>query len=62
MKEIFLNIVDFVNAKESGGYFERFESRKKLSKYIKETGRIFPLKKAKKNLFLKWMLIEVTEL
>lgn len=60
LQGIYLNIVDYVRAKEAGGTFRRFGSPKELSNYIKKNrGKMFPRDEAKKNPILAWMLIRL---
>lgn len=60
LREKFVNIVDLVDACKTPGEKPRiFDSDKDLAKYIKRTGKIFPLDKARVNPLLSVFLIDV---
>jgi hypothetical protein len=61
MKKNNVNIVDLVDARNSNRVMDKgvFDSRGKLSKYIKESGKFYPLRAAKRNPLLKQFLIQV---
>lgn len=61
LKGTFVNIRDFVAAKEGDADADvrTFTSAKELSNYTRQSGKIFPLKIAKRNPILRWMLIEL---
>ncbi|KAK3722182.1 hypothetical protein LTR37_002615 [Vermiconidia calcicola] len=59
LKGIYVNIVDFVAAKQAGEEVHLFRSYKALQTYILRTGKVFPLKRAKQSPILNWMLIDV---
>jgi hypothetical protein len=51
--------VNFVQAKKTDSPVRTFGSAKALSNYTKGSAKVFPLKMAKRNPILKWMLIEL---
>lgn len=60
LQGIYLNIVDYVKAKEGGRAFRRFSSPRELSNYIKNNkSKMFPREEAKRNPILRWMLIRL---
>lgn len=60
LKGIYINIVDYVNAKQHGTDVRRFSSPKALSNYIRNNpAKMFPRDEAKKNPILRWMLIHL---
>ncbi|KAK5117534.1 hypothetical protein LTR62_004956 [Meristemomyces frigidus] len=59
LKPPYVNIYDFVKAQESGEPCKFFKSYEQLCAYTKKTGQFFPLKKAKQNLILSCMLVEM---
>jgi hypothetical protein len=52
---LFVNIFDYAS-----GIFERFKTLKELSKYSKNSGKIFPLAKAKETFAYKVLLREIS--
>jgi len=54
---VWVNIVDLVDSRRTGGKVERFESMEELREYTKDTNRVFPKEEAKKNGFLAALLI-----
>lgn len=60
LKSVNVNIVDFVSARKSGQAVFHFASRGALARYMEERpGKIFPLKRAKEDSFLKMLLIQL---
>ncbi|KAK3053463.1 hypothetical protein LTR09_005632 [Extremus antarcticus] len=61
LRGTFINIVDFVQARNNGTAVRAFASAGELSRYMKSAGRekFFPLAKAEENPILRWMLIHV---
>ncbi|KAK3704407.1 hypothetical protein LTR37_013830 [Vermiconidia calcicola] len=57
LKGIYVNIVDFVAAKQANEEVRIFRSYKALQAYTLRTDRFFPLKCAKQSPILKWMLV-----
>ena len=55
--KVWVNIVDLVDSRRTGGKVERFESMEELREYTKDTNRVFPKEEAKKNGFLAALLI-----
>ena len=52
-------IYDFVEAEQAGTNVRTFKTGKQLSKYIRENDKRYPLRLAKQNKILRWMLIEL---
>ncbi|KAK5742483.1 hypothetical protein LTR17_003285 [Elasticomyces elasticus] len=59
LREVFVNIFDFVAAQQSGRPFTRHPTANALRDYSIQNHKIFPLKKAKKSPVLRWMLIQM---
>ncbi|KAK1072079.1 hypothetical protein LTR12_001464 [Friedmanniomyces endolithicus] len=59
LKEVFINICDFVACMKGGPPFERFCSADALRTYTLSSGKVFPLWPAKKRPILRSMLIEI---
>ncbi|KAG5641305.1 hypothetical protein DXG03_005554 [Asterophora parasitica] len=61
LKGTFVNIVDLVDAASAGRVMTSgvYSSASALAKYIKRTGKVFPLKKAKANQLLRQFLVKV---
>ncbi|KAK3655679.1 hypothetical protein LTR56_003328 [Elasticomyces elasticus] len=59
LKRVFINIYDFVDAQEGGAPFVRFPTTVALSDYTWDWDKLFPLKRAKNQPVLKWMLIKL---
>lgn len=60
LRGIYINIVDYVHAKQFDRSFRKFDSPKELSNYIRNNrAKMFPRAEAKKNPILRWMLIHL---
>ena len=59
LKGNFVNIEDFVEAREKGEKARIYATASALREYTIATQKIFPLYKAKANPFLCWMLIHI---
>ncbi|KXT03973.1 hypothetical protein AC578_9324 [Pseudocercospora eumusae] len=59
LSRVFVNICDFVEAKQAETIVHHFASANKLRKYSKATGRFFPLKRAKEDTVLHEILIHM---
>ncbi|KAJ7849445.1 hypothetical protein B0H13DRAFT_2402755 [Mycena leptocephala] len=57
--EVFVNIVDLMDGRRMGTSVRTHASAKALRSYSKRTKKIFPKENAKKNPFLKVLLIEM---
>ncbi|KXT12500.1 hypothetical protein AC579_7348 [Pseudocercospora musae] len=57
LSQVFVNIWDFVIAKQAETMVHRFATANKLRKYSKATGKFFPLKRAKEDTVLHELLI-----
>jgi len=56
----FVNIVDLVDAVDSGTILAvKFTTREGLSRYIRDTGKVFSLREARKDPLLSAFLIKV---
>jgi hypothetical protein len=49
LKTVHVNIYDLLDAVNAGTQVRRFENQRALAKYCKETGKIYPKKKAKES-------------
>ncbi|KAJ7057659.1 hypothetical protein C8F01DRAFT_1060629 [Mycena amicta] len=56
---LFVNIFDMLDAKRTGCDLKKHASRDTLREYSLAQGKIFPKKRAKKNAFLKVLLIDI---
>nr|POE47884.1 hypothetical protein CFP56_01212 [Quercus suber] len=60
LQAVHVNIVDFVTARRDGVLPHHFKSKKGLREYTRNTpGKVFPLREAKENGFLKALLVDV---
>ncbi|KAK1807840.1 hypothetical protein LTR12_017808 [Friedmanniomyces endolithicus] len=59
LEAVFINICDFVACMKGGPPFERFCSAGALRTYTISSGKVFPLRLAKKRPILRSMLIEI---
>ncbi|KAK5127116.1 hypothetical protein LTR85_008476 [Meristemomyces frigidus] len=59
LKKIFLNIEDFVDARESGTEARKFATKQELRDYSISADKIFPLWEARQNGILKMLLIDM---
>lgn len=57
----YVNIVDLVDARNGDRVMDKgvFDSTSKLSEYVMESGKVYPLNAAKSNPLLKQFLIPV---
>ena len=59
LKSVFINIFDFVQARDDKVIPHRFPNKSALRTYSKKNHKIFPLAKAKESPILKVLLIEM---
>ncbi|KAJ7223590.1 hypothetical protein GGX14DRAFT_427913 [Mycena pura] len=59
LRKTFVNIVDLMDARRTGQPVKQHKSAKALKKYTIDSGKIFPKEAAKRNGYLKVLLIEI---
>ncbi|KAG6319390.1 hypothetical protein E4U22_004575 [Claviceps purpurea] len=56
IKDVYVNIVDFIDCERTGEPIHKFASLAHLRRYTKKTGKFFPREQAKRSLLLRFLL------
>ncbi|KAG6291594.1 hypothetical protein E4U09_003856 [Claviceps aff. purpurea] len=56
IKDVYVNIVDFIDCERTGEPIHKFSSLAHLRRYTKKTGKFFPREQAKRSLLLRFLL------